>query len=217
MSDTYKLDATQRDVVGKHVKQYRREGHIPAVVYGPTIEPVKLFVNETELRQVLTHAAGTHLIELNIDGSPVTTLAREVQRHPIKGSILHVDFYHVAMDRAIRTEIPIIVVGASPAITRREAIVLQAMTTLPIEVLPADLPDRVEVDITGLQKVGDHILVSGLSLPEGIRVLASADEMVLKLDYAESVATDEELLPGAPASADVEVISEKKEVEDSEE
>src|SRR5512143_2843210 len=100
MSETYKLDATHREIVGKHVKQYRQAGQIPAVVYGPTFEPVKLFVNEAELRHVLAHAAGTHLIELSIDGSPVTTLAREVQRHPIKGSILHVDFYHVAMDRA---------------------------------------------------------------------------------------------------------------------
>jgi large subunit ribosomal protein L25 len=92
------------------------------------------------------------------------------------------------------------------------------MTTLSIEVLPADLPDRVEVDVSGLQKVGDHVLVSDLSLPESVRVMAPADEMVLKLDYAESVAVEEEeLLPGAPASAEVEVISEKKEDEESEE
>jgi large subunit ribosomal protein L25 len=216
MSDTYKLDATQREIVGKHVKQYRRQGQIPAVVYGPTFEPVKLFINEAELRHVLAHAAGTHLIELSIDGTAVTALAREVQRHPIKGSILHVDFYHVAMDRVIRAEIPILVIGTSPAITRREAIVIQAMSTIQLEVLPADLPDHIEVDITGLQKVGDHILVSDLSLPDSVRVMVAQDELVLKLDYAEAVATEEDLLTAVPGSAEPEVLTAKKDEEAAE-
>lgn len=208
MSEIFKLTATPRNVLGKKVKQYRRRGEIPANVYGPDFAPVSIFVKEPELRHVLARAGGTHLIELDVDGTLVTTLAREVQRHPLQGSLLHVDFYRVAMDRPIHTEIPLTVVGASPAVARREAIVLQAMTSVVIEVLPADLPDHIEVSISDLTAVGDHVLVSDLQVPPAVKVLTPPDELVLKLDYAEAVAPEEEAAEAV--SAEVEVITAKK-------
>jgi large subunit ribosomal protein L25 len=218
MSEIFKLEATNREIVGKHVKQYRRNGQIPAVVYGPDFIPIKIFVGEPDLRHVLASAGGTHLIDLQIEGKSITTLAREVQRDSIRGNLLHVDFYHVAMDRPIRTDVPIMLIGASPAVVRREALVLQSMKTLEIEVLPRDLPDRVEVDLSGMDKVGDHILVGDLSLPDIIKVLAAPDELILKLDYAEAALTEEEVEAAAvPVSAEVEVITARKEEEGDQE
>lgn len=215
MSETYQLEATVRDVVGKHVRHYRRNGQIPAIVYGPDFEPIKIFVNEPDLRHILAQAGGTHLIELHIGKDQVPTLAREVQRDPIRGSLMHVNFYRVAMDRAIRTEIPIMLVGTSPAIAKKDAIAMRPINTILIECLPRDLPAHIEVDISELTKVGDQILVGDLNLPSAIRIVTPPDELVVKLDYAESAVVEEEAV--TPVSAEVEVITAKKEEEEAEE
>lgn len=210
MNDTQRLDATIRTVVGKKVRHFRSDGQVPAVVYGRDFIPFNIFVNELELRSVLTKCGGTRLIELMVDGSAIPTLAREVQRHPVKGTLIHVDFYRVAMDRPIRAEVPLTLVGTSPAVSRREAIILHTLHSLVIEVLPAELPAFIEVDVSGLEKVGDHFLVSDLRLPsENIKVIAQPDDLVLKLDYAESIVAEEEV-EAAPVSAEVEVITAKK-------
>jgi len=215
MSETYKLDTNVRDVVGKKVRQLRRQGQIPAVVFGPDFASVNISISEPELRHVLAKAGGTHLIELHIGDELIPTLAREVQRHPVRGNLVHVDFYRVAMDRPIRAEVPLTIIGTSPAVGRREAIVLHTLHSLVIEVLPAELPSHIDVDISGLSQIGDHILVRDLELPSGnIKVIASEDDLVLKLDYAESIATEEE--PAAPVSAEVEVITAKKPEEEEE-
>ena len=124
MSESYKLAATTRDVVGKKVGKFRREGQIPGVIYGPNFEPVNIFISEGELRRVLAQAGGTHLLELEVNGETISALAREVQRNPIRNTLTHVDFYRVAMDRVIRTEVPVVLVGTSPAIVRKEAIAI---------------------------------------------------------------------------------------------
>jgi len=216
MSETFKLEAATRDVVGKKVGRYRRAGQIPAVVYGPGFEPINIFVNEPELRQTLLKAGGTHLIELGLGGETVPTLVRDVQRDSIRGGLMHVDFYRVSMDRLLRAEIPVHLVGVSPAVMRKEAIAIHPTSTIHIECLPGDLPAHIDVDISGLLAVGAQILVGDLELPENIRVITALDDLVVKLDYAEAMMTAEEELEVA-ASAEVEVITARKpEEEDAE-
>ncbi len=215
MSEKFQLLAAPRDVLGKKVGSYRRAGHIPAVVYGPEFKPIHIFVEEPDLRQVLAKAGGTHLIELQLGAETIPSLAREVQRDPIRGSLMHVDFYRVAMDRAIRTEVPVVLIGTSPAVARKEAIAIHPTTTVLIECLPGDLPARIEVDITGLAEVGDQLQVADLQLPSTIKVLTPPDDLIVKLDYAEAVQVEEE--PGAEAvSAEVEVITARKPGEEEE-
>ncbi|MBN1426902.1 MAG: 50S ribosomal protein L25 [Anaerolineae bacterium] len=210
MSENIVLEAAVRDVVGKHVRHYRRQGQIPATVYGPDFSPMNLFVGEVELRQALVQAAGTHLIELHLDQEVIPTLARDVQRHPIRGDLLHVDFYRVAMDRLIRTEVPVLLVGESPAVARKEAIAIQHLNSIEIETLPGNLLPNIEVDMSQLDSVGEQILVGDLKLPSSIRIITSFDEVVVKLDYAEGVAEIED----TPAvSAEPEVLTAKKEGE----
>lgn len=213
MAETITLEATIRDVIGKHVRHYRRAGQIPATIYGRDFSPVNLFVGEVDLRQVLVKAGGTHLIELHFGDQTVQSLAREVQRHPLRGDLLHVDFYRVDMDRPIRAEIPVLMVHESPAVASKEAIAILHLNSIEIETLPANLPPHIEIDMSQLTAVGDQLTVGDLKLDSTIKIITSLDDVVVKLDYAETIEVEAPEAIG-PVSAEVEVITAKKEEEE---
>ncbi|MBN1311254.1 MAG: 50S ribosomal protein L25 [Anaerolineae bacterium] len=214
MTENITLEASVREVVGKHVRHYRRQGQIPATVYGPGFSPMNLFIGEPDLRRALAKAGGTQLIELQLGKETITTLAREVQRHPIRGDLLHVDFYRVAMDRVIRAEIPVVLAEESAAVASREAIAIQHLNSIEIETLPGNLPPHIEVDMSQINAVGEQVTVGDLKLPSTIRIITPLDEVVVRLDYAETM--EEEVKEGeeleiASVSAEPEVITARKE------
>jgi large subunit ribosomal protein L25 len=218
MSDEFVLKVKKRAVVGKKVKQLRQEDQIPAIVYGPGDEPLPIQAERKELRQVLFQAGGTQLIELQVGKEKIPVLAREVQRDVIRGDILHVDFYRVAMDRVIRAEVPVVLVGEPAIVASGTAIITHLLTTVEIEALPADLPPHIEVDISSLEEVGEQITVGDLLLSASLTAITGAEEPVIKLDYARmpeiEEEEEEELLVEEPAPGDVEVIRERKEEEE---
>ena len=174
------LDMQPRTVVGKQVKALRREGNVPAVLYSRRGEPVILQANNRELLRVLARAGGSRLIKLNIAGAKDAPMAlvREVQREPIKGAVLHVDFFGVSMTEVIKVEIPIRYDGVSPAVTRNEGVLIHAMDTIEIECLPGDLIDAVAIDVSTLDKVGDVIRVSDLKVPAAVKLLADSEATI---------------------------------------
>ncbi|MBN1119818.1 MAG: 50S ribosomal protein L25 [Anaerolineae bacterium] len=220
MSDQIALEASKRQITGKKVKQLRREGIIPAIVYGPETEPLKLQIDRRMLRRVLQEAGGTQLIEIQVGKEKIPTLAREVQRDPLRGDILHVDFYRVSMTRKIRAEVQVTCVNEPPVVSSGEAIIIHALTTLIIEALPAELPPHIEVDLSGLIEIGDQLLVGDLVLPQGCEAVIDESELVVKIDYAAAFEEEEEegledmLL--MEESAEVEVITERKHDEEEE-
>jgi len=218
MPEFITLDATKRTVIGKQVKQLRRQGLIPAVVYGQDTEPIHLTIDARELRQVLLEAGGTQIIEIHVDGKKIPTLAREVQRNPLGGDILHVDFYQVSMNRPIRAEVPVLIVGENELVDSGAAMVLHVLNALTVEALPADLPASIDVDISELKEIGDQITIGDLTLPAGCTVINDPDELLVKLEYArieEEEEVAEELL--VEESPEVEVIREAREDEEVEE
>lgn len=221
MSDEFVLKVKKRAVVGKKVKQLRRDDQIPAIVYGPGDEPLPIQAEKKELRQILFQAGGTQLIELQVGKEKIPVLAREVQRDVIRGDILHVDFYRVAMDRVIRAEVPVLLVGEPEIVASGTAIITHLLTAVEIEALPADLPPHIEVDISSLEEVGEQIAVGDLLLPASLTAITGAEEPIVKLDYARmpeiEEEEEEELLIEEPAPGDVEVITERKEEEEEEE
>jgi large subunit ribosomal protein L25 len=179
------LNAQPRTVVGKQVKALRREGNVPAVLYSRRGDPVILQANNRELLRVLTRAGGSRLVRLNIAGAKDAPLAlvREVQREPIKGTVLHVDFFGVSMTEAIKVEVPIRYEGTSPAVTRNEGVLIHAMDSIEIECLPGDLIDTVTIDVSTLEKVGDVISVSDLKVPATVKLLADGETTVARVSY----------------------------------
>jgi large subunit ribosomal protein L25 len=222
MADFIQLGVKKRDVVGKQVRTLRREGFVPAVVYGPESDPLNLSIDQLELRAVLMQAGGTQLIELNVDsGENIPTLARHVQRDPVRGDLMHVDFYRVSMNRPISADVPVILVNESPIVSSGGAVVIHPMSSLSIEALPAALPPHIEVDMSLLQEVGDQLLVEDLNLPEGAVAQVDGAELVVKLDYPRQIIEEEEeeeeeLLFGEEVP-EVEVITERRQEEEEEE
>lgn len=192
MAETIVLEATKRQVTGKQVRHLRAEGVIPGVLYGPELESIPLQMNWLELRPTLRQAGGTHVIELNVDGEKYNALVREVQRSPLRGDVLHVDFYRVRMDVAIRTEIPIVLEGEARAIDEAGGIVNLEMTSIEVECLPGDLPSSIELDITGLKEVGDLMTVADLPEIAGVTYMADPEAIVIATTYLRAAEPEEE-------------------------
>jgi large subunit ribosomal protein L25 len=211
------LNMEPRTVVGKQVKALRRDGNVPAVLYSRRGEPVILQANNRELLRVLQRAGGSRLVKLNISGAQDAPMAlvREVQREPIKGSVLHVDFFGVSMTEAIKLEIPIRYEGASPAVTRNEGVLIHSMDAIEIECLPGDLIDAVAIDVSTLEKVGDVIRVSDLKGPAAVKLLADPEATVARVTYL--AGEEAEAAGGEAVMAEPEVIKKGKTEEEAEE
>lgn len=193
MAETFVLEATKRDVLGKQVKQLRGAGWIPGVLYGPTFESIPLQVEWIKLRQVLREAGGAHLIQLKVGGEQHNALVRAVQRDPIRGDVLHVDFFRVRMDVMIRTETRVMLVGSDAAIVKNGGLVVLEMNTVPIECMPGDLPSQIEVDQSRLTEIGSSVLVRDLPALKGVRYMASDDDVVVYAIRAVQAEEEEEV------------------------
>ena len=149
-------------------KEMRRKQLIPAVVYGSGQPAVPIAVERRELEKAL--AAGSSLIDLNVGDGTKTVIVREVQYEPAKGSILHVDFYEVAMDQKLEIVVPIRVVNEDSR-PNDGGVVATLMWEVTVECLPTDIPEAIDVDVQNLE-MGSSIAVKDLTLPKGVEVLA---------------------------------------------
>lgn len=168
MAEKIVLEATKRQLTGKQVEQLRRQGIIPAVLYGPEIPPMPIQVNWLELRPTLTQASGSKILDLNVDGETFTVLVREVKRRPIRNDVMHVDFIRVRMNVIMRTEVPITLIGDIAALEKKGVILIHETTSVNVECMPIDLPSVIHVDISGLKDAGDVILASQLPQISGV-------------------------------------------------
>ncbi|WP_376790935.1 50S ribosomal protein L25 [Thermoflexus sp.] len=210
------LNAKVRTVVGKQVKALRRQGWIPAVLYGRHIQPFPLQVESKELQRVLAQArGGARLITLQVDGETYLALIREVQREPIQRQILHVDFQAVEMTEKIRVEVPVVFTGASPAVERGEGVLVHGLTHVEIECLPQDLIEAITVDLSALDRVDAAIYVRDLQVPPGVTVVSDPDELIALVTAPEVEMAEEAAMPAE--APEVEVIGRGKKAAEEEE
>src|SRR5215213_1667768 len=173
------LSANARPDGGKGVaRKLRSEGRVPAVVYGHGRESLKLSINTRELEKLLDHiAAESTVIDLDIDGKGSRTLIREIQRHPFKRQILHVDFQELVAGEKIIVRLPIVLVGIPDGVRMDGGVLDQTMRELEVEVDPSNIPNHVELDVTRLV-IGSSVHVSDIPLPEGVEVTEDPDASV---------------------------------------
>src|SRR5579883_128010 len=170
------LRAQRRAVLGKKVRFLRRQGLVPASLYGPGIEPAPLQLPVRELDDALRHMTATTLAALQVDGeAPRQVLVREVQRHPVSEHTLHVDFFAMPMDVTIRADVPVQAVGEAPAVTVLGGTLVRSAETVQVEALPTDLPERIEVDLAPLTEFHHAIHAGDLQLPPGVTLLTPPD------------------------------------------
>ena len=213
MAKQVKLKAEPRTNVGRSaVRKLRARGLIPAVIYGGKNEPQALQVAAREINNMMSHASGENvLVELEIagEGSTRTALVQEVQHSPVGGEIRHVDFHAISMDQMIQAEVPLEATGTAVGVKTFGGLLEQSLRVLAIECLPADLPDRITVDVSQLN-IGDSIHVRDIQLPSGVTAKAQPDltafSVVAPVVEEEPVAAEAEAAAAGP-----EVITEKKE------
>jgi large subunit ribosomal protein L25 len=160
-------------------RRLRAAGRVPAVLYGHGIEPITLTVNSRQLRAALTSESGLNaLISLDVDGARHLAMARQLQRHPVRRSIDHVDFVIVRRDEVVSVEVPIHLVGEAEAVDRADGLVEQQLFSLVVQATPGNIPNAIEVDISGLS-IGEAIRVGDLTLPAGATTDVDPDETVV--------------------------------------
>jgi len=172
------LQAKKREKIGKKVKALRREGGLPAIIYGGSINPIPITLDAHSAGRVLSGITSSHMIAVNVDGELLNVLVRERQREPILGSLLHVDFLAVSLTEKLRANVMVELVGDAPAVKDYSFILVSGVEALEVESLPQNLPERVTVDISNLKEIGDAIYVRDISLPSDVEVLTDLDEMV---------------------------------------
>lgn len=218
MAERVSFTAAPRNLYGKHAKKLRREGLVPAVVYGQR-EPIHIQIDRIPLRRALRQAGSNELIDIDVDGQKVTVLAREIQQHPTRGDVLHVDFYEVDMEEKIITELFLDMKGEPDSELQLLGQITQILHSLEVECLPGDLVSEVDFDISHLASPDDVIYAREIDLPEGLTLITDPDAAVTSFDYfrEEEEEEEEEELLFATAADEVEVIGKGKAEEEEEE
>ncbi|HNY64386.1 MAG TPA: 50S ribosomal protein L25 [Deltaproteobacteria bacterium] len=200
------LELASRTAQKKKVRALRRDGIIPAVLYGKGLESTLVQVKQKDLEIVYRKMHGTSIIDASLDGKNIPVLIHEVHRDTLKGEILHVDFLKVDLNREVTVEVPLVFVGVSPAEKEGRGKVGHEATSISIKCVPARIPSEIEVDVTGIVDKHDVIHASDLKLPEGATLGhgVSPDKVICHLSQAKLVeaaapeAAEEVAAPEAP-------------------
>ncbi len=210
--DKVVLSAIRRTVTGKKVGALRREGKLPAVLYGHKFESTPILLDLHEAMLKLTKLTASSLVTIELEGKQHAALVREKQKNYIKNSLLHVDFQVVSLKEKIRAKAMVELVGVSPAVKDFNGIVVSGMSEIEVESLPQDLPERIEVDISQLTAIGDAIHIRDIKLSDKVEILDNLDEMIVTITGAREEVVEE----AEVGEAEPEVIErgKKEEVEE---
>ena len=208
-----KLEAKNRAEFGKNrVNKLRNEGLIPAAIFEKGTETLPITISSRDFEIVYREAGGTSIVDVNVEGKAHPTIIKEIDRHPFKNQILHVNFQGVNMNEAIKVEVPIEFVGRD-SIKAQPSVFNALINELHIECLPGDLPDTIEIPVEGMQ-IDDVIYVKDLEIAKNdkITILVDQDEPVCSLLPQQEAAEEEESTE--TAAGDVPVVGEENKEEE---
>jgi large subunit ribosomal protein L25 len=201
------IQARKRDVIGKQVKALRRAGGLPAILYGSGIDPTPILLDAREAGRILNSISSSALLTIEMDGNRHLALVRDRQRHILLGTFTHIDFQVVSQTEKLRTGVSIEATGTSPIIEQEEGILMTGLEELRVECFPQDLPERITVDISSLEKIGDAIYVKDITPAAKVEFLDDPEETVFVI----TAPTAEEIL-----EEEEEVAEEEEELEEPE-
>jgi large subunit ribosomal protein L25 len=206
------LKATRRTVTGKQVKALRRQGRLPGVLYGHTIQPTPIFLDAHTTSILLAGTSSSTIITIDLEGEQHAALVREKQKDYVRNSLIHIDFQVVSLTEMIRAAVRIETHGVSPAVKDYNAVIVTNLNEVEVEALPQDLPERLVVDISKLVAIGDAIYVRDLVISDKVTLHTPVDEVVV---VATGAAPETEEGAEGAESSEPEVIERgKKEEED---
>ncbi len=172
------LASTKREVTGKKVKQLRKQGIIPANVFGPKFKSQSISITLKDFTAAYKVAHETGIIYIDLDKESIPTLIRSLQRHPVSHDILHVDFRKIDLTQKIETEVPIEIIGASPAVNQLGGVLMKQHDHLIVEALPQNIPAHIMVDISAIKELGQEIKVSDIT-KSGDYTIKNGTEIVI--------------------------------------
>lgn len=210
------LAVQKREKFGKAVNALRKQGLVPAELYGKGVENLHLVVPAKELAKLLKQSGESSMISVVIDGQKKPVMIQEVVHNAVSDELMSVDFYQVKLDEKIKVSVPLEFVGESPAVKDKEGILVKALQEVEIESLPTAIPRSIVVDISKIVDIGQAIRVKDLAVPEGVKVLADAEGAVATAT-AKMTEEQEAKLSESVKVEDVAVeTEEKKEARDAE-
>jgi large subunit ribosomal protein L25 len=173
-----------REVLGKRVARLRREGILPANIYGHGLESVSVQVNGEEFEHLMRTSTANEVIDVKVAGERAArpVVMHRVQRNPLTSGALHVDFYQVSLREKMRAAVPLMVTGQSEAVETYNGVLVHALDELSIEALPLDIPTHIEVDISVLAELESSVHVRDLVVPGNVTVLNEPDAVVVKVE-----------------------------------
>ncbi|MFN8660913.1 MAG: 50S ribosomal protein L25 [Thermomicrobiales bacterium] len=185
--------AQVRTVTGKQVRQLRRDGMVPGIVYGPVVEgTVPVMVDRREFLKFYQSHGHSTLFDLKWDGGVESVFIREVQVDPVRRDPLHIDFFAPNLRRPIRAMVPLVLHNAASS---SQAVFTEVRTEVEVEALPARIPAQLDVDVSGLENVGDALHVRDITVPAGVELVTDGDELVAQMAPAALAETEEESAP----------------------
>lgn len=187
-----KLHAGKRKEIGKQVKALRSQGELPAILYGKNIEPVPITLDYLSTFKQVKDITSSQLITIEVDGENHTVLMRDTQHHPVDDTLLHIDFLAVSMTETLIAEVRIDLVGESVAVEELAGVLVPGLEQIEVEALPQDLPERLTVDISSLEEIGDSIKVKDIVIPPNVEILSELEEVVVLITYQEEEEEPEE-------------------------
>ncbi|MDD4873855.1 MAG: 50S ribosomal protein L25 [Dehalococcoidales bacterium] len=195
--NNFKLKVNKRNILGKHTNSLRQKGITPIHIFGHNVESLTLECDSAELKKVISMGGTTRIIQIDIEKEkqPRSVFIHEIQRNPISGQILHVDFYQVDKKVKMTAEIPIIFTGESMTSKSKGYIIEHLLTHLEIETFPDKMPPHVEIDISRLKEVGDTIHVKDINLGPDISITSDPYQMIVKISKIKASAETEPVAP----------------------
>jgi large subunit ribosomal protein L25 len=176
------ISARPREQRGRHLGSLRRNGMIPAVVYGHNQPSLAFETDARSLERLWHHAGKTTLLDLEIEGgSTRKVIIREIQFSPRTGALAHVDFFAPNLRQKTVADVPVVLVGEAPAVEQKLGLLLQVSTTLKVECLPGDLPSQLHADVSGLDVLDSHLVAAEVELPAKVTLLSDPGEVVAKI------------------------------------
>lgn len=212
-----KITAEKRNLLGKKVKKLRKEGILPANLYGKKMKSQALQVKTDDFQKVYKDVGETGLIDLQVEKEKEThpVLIHNIQSHPVTGDFLHADFHEVELKEKMKAEISLMITGKSPAVESKQGVLIQPLNKIEIEALPTDLPEQIEVDISGLKEVDQEIKIKDLKLSSGVSLSSDVDEntLVAKIGPLEEEIAEPKPVAEEPAEGEEAVATEGEEGE----
>jgi len=174
MSSVFEFNAVNRAVAGtSSAKASRRNGNIPAIIYGGGAEPELVELNHNDVeKSLMNEAVYSHILELNVGGKVQNAILKAMQRHPAKSQILHMDFMRVSMNEKIKVHVPLHFINEADSVgVKAGGVVMHSMVEVEVACLPANLPEFIEVDLANID-IGDSVHLKELVVPEGVDIIA---------------------------------------------